>query len=368
MNLPIPVVGVTAGSSYATLIDSCLTIIDGHTHTAGSGVAITPAAININANLTMGNNSLTNIAALTLTSQVTSFPNLSIYSDGTDLFYTDGNGNAVKLTSGGLVNATSSGISSGTASASFIAGVLVVNAAANTPANIQGASLLMGNNIASSNYLTLSPPNAMGTSYTLVLPALPASQKIMTLDNSGNMGAPYTVDGSSITIMANVIGVPTGGITTAKIADQNVTQAKLALRTVSSTAPAGGVATSGSVSQSYGTGVTNQAISGLSVSLVTTGRPVFVGLIDDGAGSLGDASSIRSNGGGASFFQIFRGGTQLTFSTVSAGSNAASLPPSSLSVLDYPTAGTYTYSVSITGAGGAGTIGVSRVVLIAYEL
>lgn len=121
------------------------------------------------------------------------------------------------MTTGGSVNATSSGISSGTATASFVSSVLVVNSATNTPANIQAGSILIGNNTAGSNFVTLQPQNALGSSYNLTLPTIPASQNIMTLDASGNMSAPYTVDGSTIAISANVIGIPNGAITTTQI-------------------------------------------------------------------------------------------------------------------------------------------------------
>jgi hypothetical protein len=208
MSLIVPTTGSEAGPTYANDINNSLTIIDAHTHTAGSGVQITPSAININSALTMNNFALSGVSAITYTAQSSTPANKSSYVSGVDLFYVDGNGNVVQITSGGTVNATSSGISSGTATASFVAGVLVVNAAASTPANIQAGSILIGNNVASSKFLTLSPPNAMGANYTVTLPALPAQTNVMTLDTSGNMGSiTYNAVGQGMTsVGANAIG------------------------------------------------------------------------------------------------------------------------------------------------------------------
>ncbi len=201
MALIIPGVGTEPGPTYATDVNNSLTILDAHSHVAGSGVLITPAAINVNADLTLSNNSLTSIKSLVLTSQVSNSVNSSLYDFGGNLHFIDGNGTDIPITAGGVVNSTSSGISSGTATAAFVAGVLVVNSAPLTPADIQGGSVLFGNNVASSNFLTLQPPNAMAASYSLTLPTLPGQNSIMTLDTSGNMGS--SVDLTLATITAS---------------------------------------------------------------------------------------------------------------------------------------------------------------------
>jgi hypothetical protein len=201
MALIIPGVGTEPGPEYAQDVNNSLTIIDAHSHVAGSGVLITPAAININSNLPMNDNSLTGAASIGYTVQTSTPPNLNQYAFGVDLYFVDGNGNVIQITKGGAINATTSGISSGTASASFIGGVLVVDSAALTPANIQAGSILLGNNVANSNFLTLQPPNAMAASYSLTLPVIPAQTNVMTLDTSGNMGSiTYDMVGQSMTV------------------------------------------------------------------------------------------------------------------------------------------------------------------------
>jgi len=219
MNLPVPVVGVEPGPNYASDVNNSLTIIDGHTHNVGSGVAITPSAININTDLTFAGQNATTLKTVRFQPQASAIastsPNVGCLfvatsSGNNELFYNDSSGNQVQITLAGVLNATSSGIASGTASAAFSGGVLVVNAATNTPANIQVASVLLGNNVASSKFLTLSPPNAMGANYSLVLPGIPGSTSFMTLDTSGNMGASIStasgITGSNITSNVNLAG------------------------------------------------------------------------------------------------------------------------------------------------------------------
>lgn len=194
MSLILPGVGTEPGPQYATEINGSLTIIDSHSHVLGQGVQITPGAININADLSFNNYSSISLAGTTYTPQVTLPVTLdTIYVSGTELFFLDGSGNHVQITMGGAVNATSFGISSGTATAAFVSGVLVVNAAPTLPADIQCASILLGNNVPSSNFVTLSPPSALASNYGLVLPQLPTIPQAtpqpapILVDTSGNM-------------------------------------------------------------------------------------------------------------------------------------------------------------------------------------
>lgn len=194
MSLPIPIVGVEAGPDYAQDVNNSLTILDQHSHLLGSGVQITPGAININSALTINNQSLTNIGAATFFPQLATAANNSLYLKGVDFYLVDGNGNDIRVTQSGNVagsSGTITGLPSGTASASFSAGTFTFQAASLTGANIDGASYILRNNTASSFGLTLSPPNAMSSNYTLVLPTLPASTLPIVVDTSGNMAASH---------------------------------------------------------------------------------------------------------------------------------------------------------------------------------
>lgn len=244
MDLPLPIVGVQTGPLYATDLNNCLTIVDGHDHTPGYGVPVPSDGININSDLPFSNHNLTSLRTVRFQSQSAALSAAAdvgcLYEVDDDLYYNDGAGNQVRITQSGSVagsSGTITGLPSGTASASYnsLSGTFIFQSATATPAYVDCASVLIRNFSANSNALTLQAPAAMAADYSLTLPPLPASQKIMTLDSSGNMTAPYTVDGSTITISSNVIGVPNSGIGTNQLAALSVTAAKIANATITTT-------------------------------------------------------------------------------------------------------------------------------------
>ena len=194
MNLLIPIVGQDPGPEYASDVNSSLLIIDQHNHTPGSGVAITPAAININADLAFNGNNAISLNSVRFTPLLSPIPatgvNLGcIYVAGVDLYYNDESGNQIQLTKSGAVAGTPGSISGlvSPASASYnsVSGTFVFESGTNTPAYIDGASIILRNFTANSQGLTLNPPPAMASSYSLTLPVLPASTLPVQLSNTG---------------------------------------------------------------------------------------------------------------------------------------------------------------------------------------
>jgi len=353
MNLIIPGVGTEAGPTYATDINNSLTIIDQHDHTAGKGVQLTQASLNINGAFPLNNNPLLTIQYVKFTLQTTA----PTASTAPNSLYVDSSGNLhyinttadIQVTSGNALNVTSSGISSGTATASFISSVLTVyaNSSNSTPANISGASLLLGNNTSNSKYLTLSPPSAMAANYTLVLPSIGASQGVLTLDTSGNITA--AIPDSTLAVTGSTIGVAAAGITTTQIATGSVTRAQQAAMNYAVVSNLTG--TTGSSPKQLGT-----------ISITTTGiRPVrvFATGTNDSVASFGDGNSpIIVNISNTSTGQNV---------TVSAGAANGCFPHVELfdtSVVGSP--GTYTYSLTIQSQNGP-TIGASGIQLVGYE-
>ena len=157
-------------------------------------------------------------------------------------------------------------------------------------------------------------------------------------------------------------------VTTAKILDANVTRAKLA-------------AIGEQISSSSGTFSTTSTtavdVTNLSVSITTTGRAVWVGLIQDG-GSTSSSIAVGATTYSAAgcTIEIYRGATRVAhYSTTLQGSSAStfaiSIPSSSIWTIDTPSAGTYTYKVTaqvINFLGGSPSVSVSRAKLIAYEI
>lgn len=200
MTLPVPSVGNESGPQYAFDINNCLTLIDGHDHTPGKGVQITPNGININTDLSF--NSFNALALRTTRFTPQSAP-LSgtleigeIYVSGVDLYYNDVSGNQIRITQGGSVagsTGTITGLPSGTASAAYNAGTFIFQSATDVAANIDAGSYILRNNTVSSKGLTLNPPNALANDYSIFLPLLPSVKGIVTLNSSGTMAVEPSV-------------------------------------------------------------------------------------------------------------------------------------------------------------------------------
>ncbi len=222
MNLHNPVPGVDPGPDYALNLQVSLNTIDQHNHSLGSGNVINPSGLNINTDLPFNSNNATLLRSTRFVSQASPL-NLAtdlnaLYVSNGNLYYNNSTGTQVQITSGSTVNATSSGIASGTATAGFVGGVLVVDSATNTPANIQAGSLLIGNNTAGSNFITLSAPSALASSYSLVLPQIPASPQFVTLDTSGNLSTANSIQGTQIAAAS---------LTGAQLANATITETQM---------------------------------------------------------------------------------------------------------------------------------------------
>jgi len=241
MNLIVPTAGQEPGTTYATDINSSLSLIDAHDHTPGNGVQITPAGLNINTDLTLNSNSLTDATSIVFTASVSALTtpmSLSVAPGGEspqqqDLWFTPDTGVPIQITKNGQVNVVASSIDGETYAAGTFYWTQAQDSLPTTPANFDiGSVTIRPNTALTTNGVVLGPPSGISSQYNVQLPLLPASQKIMTLDSSGNMSAPYTVDGSTITISSNVIGVPAGGITNTQIANATITGSKLVNQTI----------------------------------------------------------------------------------------------------------------------------------------
>lgn len=180
---------------------------------------------------------------------------------------------------------------------------------------------------------------------------------------------------------------------TTELADNAVTQAKRAAL--------GQQISSSCGSFSDNTGVETDATD-LTVTITTTGRPVWLGLVDDASGGasflvlqgIADTSFVDGD------FYLYNGTTKIANPhlrslpqsltgtgvinvtvTVSGSSGtgtgtlvASGLKPSlqipvgALWTIDVPAAGTYIYKVTVKSASGGGLIGISNAKLVAFEL
>ncbi len=362
MSLPIPIPGVDAGPDYANNLAACLVTLDSHNHTPGSGIQLTPASLNINSAVAFNGYSATSLSAVVFQAQPSLATELATYVIGNDLYYNDGSGNVVRITQSGSVTGatgTITGLPSGTAGAAYSAGTFTFTSASLTGANLDGASVVLRNNSASSKGLTLSPPNAMAANYGLTLPSLPASTLFLTLDNTGALTTSNSIQGTQIA---------TGSLVGGQLANATITGTQIAAATVTK---ANQVAVGQQVSSSSGsysmTSSTFADVTNLTVTITTSGRPVRIYLIPDGTAA---AATLFTTSSSFVNLKVIRGASTLVGWFV-AGSNSGNQDymPGCMDTIDTQAAGTYTYKVQCAySAGNVGPVGVTNCKLVAYEL
>lgn len=107
MNLELPTVSVTLGPDWASELNEALELVDAHDHTSGNGARITPAAINVNADLSFESYRATLLKSAKFANQSATLTGAShaysVYSKSGDLYFTNGSGVAVQITDGAAI-------------------------------------------------------------------------------------------------------------------------------------------------------------------------------------------------------------------------------------------------------------------------
>jgi hypothetical protein len=368
MSLLVPVVGQELGPNWANDLNASLVIIDTHNHVPGSGSQVPPAGLNINSDLTFQANNATNLLTARFSPELVAIPAVlpnvgCIYVAGVDLYYNDLSGNQIQITKSGAVTGaagTITGLPSGTASASFIAasGTFQFQQSTGVAANIDGGTLIVrypgSYPTPAGNAILIEAPASLSTQYSLTLPALPSVTSVMVLTPAGII-ATETDDqiGQGMTsVGANSIGVAMTSVGSNAISASRT-------RAVAQVVGIGGVA----ISPNSGTFTTSSGVfvpvSGLSCTITTSGRPIFIGLIPF-------IGSVGSNLNGDTMeIALFRNGIQQGSQLLNQ-STAVSVPVSSFSQIDQVGAGTYTYTLQVSGGGNPCTVNMCQ--LCAYEL
>ena len=224
MSMPVPVPTVDPGPQYANDLNSCIGILDSHTHAPGQGQQITPAGINITTDLSFGGNNATNLRSTRYTAQGGALAAGSdigcTYVAGVDLYFNDVNGNQIRLTQGGGVAGTPGSIANllFPASVTYVTGTqtFVFQSSTATAGNIDVGSVIIRQVLANANGITLSSPTNLAANYTLTLPsALPVAKRNLAVDTSGNIYATSAVTDWAIypaNFRGTVTSPTTGGI------------------------------------------------------------------------------------------------------------------------------------------------------------
>jgi microcystin-dependent protein len=201
MSLVLPTPTVTTGPEWAETLNTALELVDSHDHSVGKGTKINPNGLDINSDLPLGSNNLTNARSLRMISNASAIGGAAdlraLYAVGSELYYNDGIGNQVQLTSNGGINAASVGgfggdytTSTALASYSSVSATFLFQQNTGINANIDAAELTIREAVASANAVKLKSPASLAASYDLtLLTALPASKLALLVDASGNLTA-----------------------------------------------------------------------------------------------------------------------------------------------------------------------------------
>lgn len=374
MSLVLPTVSSTIGPLWASELNSALTVIDAHNHAAGMGQQISPSGLDISSDLSFQSNNATLLRSVRLAPQAAALAVGTdlrcIYAIAGDLYYNNASGTSVQITSGGSVAGTSGSIGNlvSPAHADYVSlstEFAFSSAAGDTPANISGASLRLRNISLASKSVTLQAPGALAADYNVIFPAaLPASQKIMTLDNSGNIAAAYVTDNTTLEVSSNNLRIKALGVDTAQIAASAVTSAKLATGAAIANVGNLGVLTANindgavtpvkrSTSQSGINTVSGStclnSTSSVPVTITGSSRPVLIAIASYGS----NTASIVNGVDTTRSIRIKRNGS--TLFTLNLGDNSSSytVPIDGTWIDTTGGSGSLTYDI-LTDAGTAG--------------
>lgn len=201
MSLVCPALDGDSGT-WDDELNTLLVLIDSHTHEPGKGVLVPTAGLNINADLSLAGNGLTNIKSLAF-SEIAALAAGSdvifVSSSDHELYWRSHSGVNVKLTSGNALNVAA--FAGGIGGDYSAVGAALDYDAANTRYTFQGAAptfdwaaLASGDlhlyqeGTTESVYVGLKAPAGLAASYDLTWPtALPGARTPLYLDQTGQI-------------------------------------------------------------------------------------------------------------------------------------------------------------------------------------
>lgn len=379
LNLPIP--GTTFGPAWASDVNTALELVDSHDHTSTKGVRVPSAGLNINATLSFQNQAASNVGELRLTTQTgTGTNNGALRSVNGDLYYRDGVGNNVRITSGGALDASALGAIGGdygisTALAAFYNAneTFVFTRDTNEAAAMDLGPVTIRDTAASALGVTVKSPTSLAAGYQLtLLTGLPASNALLMVTSAGQI---YTsvADNTTLEISGSNLRIKDLGVTTAKLADVAVTTAKLADAAVT-TAKLGDSAVTQAklatpvyaISGSSGAFATANssftAVTNLSASITaTSGRVVEVHVLPADGTNITRVNVSQNNIDFVSGeIQVKRGSTVIAIQRIGIGATDSAsgalttdVGAPGLVAVDTGASGSTTYSIEIRTLAGA---------------
>lgn len=225
MSLVLPTVSQTLGPLWATEVNAAISLVDSHNHAAGQGVQVPTVGINVNADLPFGGFNAVGLRTARFTSQAATLTQPAdagcAYVVAGDLWYNNGSGAAVQITSGAAIVGTPGSIG-GLASPAAVTYTSVdtrfrFTSNASVNAQLDAGPVTVRSMVASANGVTIQSPSGLAANYAVTLwPSLPASQRVVTLDNLGvlSTSALNPVDGVTIVLASGLyqaVGVTQSG-------------------------------------------------------------------------------------------------------------------------------------------------------------
>ena len=389
MSMTLPVVTSTSGPDYANEVNDDLDIIDEHNHTTGKGTPVPTSGLNINASLPFNGNDAYDLRTArfrTQTSTPSGAADVQIaFSKGGELHYRDASGNDVAITNGGSVAGTTGSIGGLTspAAASYGTGEFTWQSNTGGPnaAGMDCGPVTIRDTTSAAFGITLKSPSSIPADYNITLPASapPSGSAFLRMNSSGVTDDSIEVDASTLEV-SSTLHVKAQGVGTTQLADLGVTRAKQA---------AVGQVFGSDVETASTTNTSFTTLTGLAVTLTTTGRPVVIMAVPASAPESPAEFYTSLTGGSTGAFVAtahlalyITGSATTSIGPIGIGgkgyTNGAttpnayfSHPPSSVMFL-YPAAeGTYTFQMKAkidTITSGILTVGAQQMRLVAWEL
>ena len=207
MALDLPVVGSTPGPTYATKLKEALETVDEHDHSSGKGVKIPATGLNIQTDLELNGNQLTEVEAVEFTSQsATLSGNEKIYSVEGELYFNNDAGTPVKITSGSGLNLASTGTIGGDyggvgvnadVSYSDLSKVFSFTRESGVGAEITCSDLNLQHPVTGTAPVTIKAPNITSGSYDITLPTAQADTDDVIAFTSAGVASFRSIDGTT---------------------------------------------------------------------------------------------------------------------------------------------------------------------------
>ena len=201
LGLPIDVVSQTPGPGWATDIEQTKLLLDVHSHASGLGVPVPVAGLNINSSIPMGGFGLSNAGMLGLANQLTTSSGQVnfLFAYGGNLYWNQGSGVPIQLTTTTGINVAGvggiSGLAGTTGAWTYSAALTTFIGTADTGKSAAvdaGALTIRETNVLNAQGVRLKSPTSLAAGYDLTLPpSLPtisASSGVWMASSAGAMG------------------------------------------------------------------------------------------------------------------------------------------------------------------------------------